>query len=119
MFGPGHNENAEPHVCPGLESPQPTPLDQVIAELAEPKAGLIVSKTRSGKGATMDVGITGRIGVAVFQAEIDDPPQEQGKQIYVRKECRRQGLVHNFHRGHGLGVAHQGQVDEFLDLAAS
>ena len=66
----------------------------------------------------MNVGITGRIGVAVFQAEINYPPEEQRKQICVRKECRRQGLVHNFHSGHGCGFAHHGQIDELLDLAA-
>ena len=86
MSGPGHGVDAEPYVRPGLEPLQPTPLDQVIAELTEPKAGLVVPKTRSGNGATMDVGITGRIGVAVFQAEIDYPPEEQGKQIPVRKQ---------------------------------
>ena len=117
MFGPGHSVDAEPYVRPGLEPPQPTPLDQVIAELAQPKTGLVVAKTRSGKGATMNVGITGRIRVAVFQAEINDPPEEQGKQICVRKECRRQGLVQNFHSGHGFGFAHHGQIDELFDLA--
>ena len=88
MSGPGHGVDAEPYVRPGLEPLQPTPLDQVIAELTEPKAGLVVSKTRSGNGATMDVGITGRIGVAVLQAEIDYPPQEQEKQIPVRKRAQ-------------------------------
>ena len=30
MFGPGDDENNEIQVCPGLESLQPTPFDQVV-----------------------------------------------------------------------------------------
>ena len=66
MFGPGHSVDTEPYVRPGLEPSQPTQFDQIIAKLAQPEAGLVVAKTRSGEGATMNVGITGRIGVAVF-----------------------------------------------------
>src|SRR5262249_21814719 len=88
MSGPGHGINAEADVRPGREPLQPTPLDQVITELTESKARLVVSEPCSGNRAAMTVGITVRLRSSVFQTEVDDPPEEEGKQIPVREQRR-------------------------------
>ena len=51
MSRPRHDEIAEVHIGPGLEALQSTLLDQLIAELAEAKSGLIVAEVRSGDHA--------------------------------------------------------------------
>ena len=119
MSGPRDDEHAEGQIRAGPEPLQPTPFDQVVAEPAEAEAGLVVAKSRSGDHAKPDIGITGRIGVAVFQAEIDHSADEQRKQIRIREHGRCQHLGQNIQGGHGFWFAHQGQIDELLNLAAS
>src|ERR1700726_1524558 len=119
MFGPWKDESCETQIYAGLKPLQSTPFDQVVAELAEAKAGLVVAKTRSGNRANLDVRRTGRIGVAVFKAEIDHPADEQRMQIRIDIQCSRHDLDHHVECGHVFRVVHQGQVDELLDLAMS
>src|SRR5262249_33278368 len=69
VSGPWHDAIAEHRIGPGLEAPEPTPFNQVIAELTKPISGLIVPETWPGnEAAQRDIGTTGRIGVPVFQA---------------------------------------------------
>ncbi len=77
MFGPRHDEIAENHICAGFEALQPALVNQVAGEPAEPKAGRVVAEMRSGNGGYHYIAMTGRIGVAVFQAEIDRPADRQ------------------------------------------
>ena len=53
MSRPGQHDIAEVHIGPGLEARQSALFDQVIAELAEAKSGLVVAEARAGDHAKM------------------------------------------------------------------
>ena len=111
MSRPGHDEISEVHVGPGLEALQPALFDQVIAELAEAKSGLVVAEARSGEHAEPYIGEARTVAVAALEAEIDRPADDQGKQVRIRKQCRRHELGQNIQSREGCRVAHQGQLD--------
>src|SRR5262249_18450179 len=120
MLGPRHDDIAEHHIRARFEALQPTLFYQVAAEPTEPKAGIVVAKTRSGNEAAQpDIGTTGRISVAVFQAKIDHPADGQEIQVSIRKQCRYHDLVQNIQRCESYRVAHHGQIEERLNLAAA
>ncbi len=51
MSRPRYEDISKVHIGPGLEAPQPALFDQVIAELAESKSGLVVAEARPGDRA--------------------------------------------------------------------
>ena len=118
---PVHDEIAEDHDRAGLEALQSPPFDQVVSEPAEPKAGLVVAKTRSDDiAAQRGVGKTRRVGVAVFQAEIDHAADGQGIQVANAPiHCRWHQLGQHIQGRQCDRVGHQRQIDELLDRAAS
>ena len=64
-------QHGRTHVHPdsSLVARQATFLDQVIAQLAEPKAVLVIVESRPGEHGKPDVGKTRRVAVAVLEAE--------------------------------------------------
>ena len=119
MFRPWHNVTSEDHIGPGLEALQAAFFDQFIAEPTESKSGLVVAEVRSSYLTKPYIGDARTVAVATFEAEIDRPADDQGKKVRVRKQCRRQDLGQNVQSCEGCRVAHQGQVNELLDRAAS
>src|SRR5262249_1088277 len=113
-----HNDEAKAETCARPEALQSPLFDQVIAEPSEPITRLVIAKARSSDDAQMNIGNAGRIGVAVFQAEIDHSADGQGKQLCIRKECGRQDLGQHIQRCAPYRIAHQRQIYEVLDLAA-
>src|ERR1700687_5156583 len=51
MLRPWKDDVAKVHVGPGLEAHQPALFDQVVAEPAESKSGLVIVEARSGEQA--------------------------------------------------------------------
>ncbi len=91
---------------------------QFVAELAESKSGLVVAETRSGEAGEPDIGDTGDIAVAAFEAETDRLAGRQGSQVRVCKTGRRRELSQNLDGCEGCRVLHQRQIDEILDCPA-
>src|SRR5260370_20066999 len=119
MFRRWDQVTSEDHIGPGPEALQAAFFDQFIAEPAESKSGLVVAEVRSSYLTKPYIGNTRTFAVAPLEAEIDRPADGQGKKVRLRKQCRRQDLGQNIQSREGCGVAHQGQLDELLDLAAS
>ncbi len=70
---------AEDQIGPGLEALQPALFDQIIAELAEAKSGLVVAEVRPSDHAQHCIGEARAVAVAVLEAEIDHPTDDQGR----------------------------------------
>ena len=88
MFGPRNDETGETQIYPGLKSLQPKPFDQIVAEPAEAKAGLVVAKARSRDHGKVYIGNTRPVAVAPLEAEIDRPARDQGMKVRTRKQSR-------------------------------
>jgi hypothetical protein len=58
VLRPAHDINREVEIRARLEALQPAPFDEVVAELAEAKSGLVVAKKRSGDPGEHDIGDT-------------------------------------------------------------
>src|SRR3984885_12883265 len=80
MSRPRQDESSETHIGPGLEPRQSVLFNQVIAEPAESKAGLVVAEARSGDVAEPHIGEARTVTVATLKAEIDRATDDQGKQ---------------------------------------
>src|SRR5215472_3439028 len=79
MLCPRHDLICEAEIGPGLEPLQPAFFDQIIAELAEAKSDLVLTEMRAGDNATQpDIGAARSVAVAVLEAEIHDPTEDQG-----------------------------------------
>src|SRR5262249_1795517 len=107
------------HIGSSLEALQSTLFDQVIAEPTESIASLVIGEARSRYHSKVYIGNTRTIAVAALEAEIDCPAGDQGMKVRIRKQCRGQSLGQNIQRREGRRIAHQGQLAELLDLAAS
>src|ERR1700688_880588 len=119
MFRPWHDDISERHICTGLEALQSAFFDQFIAELTELKAGLIVAEARSGDDAKPYVGEARPVAVAVLEAEINHPANDERNQVLIGKQCRRHHLGQNIESGEGVRIAHQGHINKLLDRPAS
>jgi hypothetical protein len=101
MSRPRQNETSEAHIGPGLEARQSVLFDQVVAEPAESKSGIVVAEARSGDHAKSNVGEARAVTVAALEAEIDRPTDDQGKQVRIRLQARRSELGQNIQRREG------------------
>src|SRR4029077_17823012 len=101
-----------------LEARQAVQFDQIMAEPAESKSGLVVAEPRSGDHAKPNVGEAGAVTVAALEAEIDRATDDQGKQVRIGMQARRSELGQNINGREGCRVAHQRQLDQMLDRAA-
>ena len=68
-----------------METRQPALLDEVIAERTEAKSGLIVAEARARIHAKPYVGEARSVAVAVLDAEINHPADDQGIEVSVCK----------------------------------
>src|SRR6266404_2423252 len=119
MFRPWHHVTCEDHIGPGLEALQAAFFDQFVAKPAESKSGLVVAEVRSGYLTKPSIGNTRTVPVAPLDAEIGSPADGHRKKVRIRKQSRRQDFDQNVQRRQGLRIAHQGQLNELLDLSAS
>jgi len=101
MSRPRQDETSEAHIGPGLEARQSVLFDQVMAEPAESKSGMVVAEARSGDHAKPNVGEARAVTVAALEAEIDRPTDDQGKQVRIRLQARRSELGQNIQRREG------------------
>ena len=85
----GMTQASKVQIGPGLEALQPALFDQVIAEPAESKSGLVVAEVRPGDHAKHCIGEARAVAVAALEAEIDCPADDQGKQVRIRIQGRR------------------------------
>src|SRR3954470_2765616 len=74
---------SESEVDAGLEAIQAAPVDEVEPELAEAIPRLVVAEVRPQHGAEHNVGKARRVAVAVFEAEICDPRDDQAAEVIV------------------------------------
>src|SRR5216683_2041842 len=119
MFRPWHDDISERHICTGLEALQSAFFDQFIAELTELKSGLIVAEARSGDDAEPYIGEARPVAVAILEAQIDHPANDERNQVLIGKQCRRHHLGQNIESGERVRIVHQGQVNKLLDRPAS
>src|SRR6476660_3809031 len=87
MFRPGHDKISKTHIGPGLEAPQAAFFDQLIAKPAESKSGLVVVEMWTGDHAKPYIGETRTVAVAMLEAEVNRPADNQGKKVRIRKQC--------------------------------
>ncbi len=102
-----------------MKALQPALFDQVIAEPAESKSGLVVAEVRSGEQAKRYIGEARGVAVAALDAEIDGPTDDQGEQVRICIPGRRREFGQHIQSGEGCRIAHQRQLDEGLDRAGS
>src|SRR3984957_20665467 len=115
VFHPTRDKNREDIIGRRLEAFELASFDEVVAELAKTKSGLVVPEMPPGKPTKHDIGDTGGIAVAMLEAEADRLADRQGNQIRIRIHGRRQELTQNLDRREGRRVLHKGQIDEILD----
>ena len=77
MFRPRHDEISERHIGPGLVARQSAFFDQFIAEPAESKSGLVVAEVRPGDHAKPYIGEARPVAVAMLEAEVDHPANDE------------------------------------------
>ena len=119
MSGPGKNTASKVHICPGLETRQPAPLDKVKAELAEAIDGApIIAEGWAGNHGEPYIDAARSVAVAALEAEIDRSAGDQADQVCICIKCRQADLGQNVHCRDGRRVTHQGQLDQRLDRAA-
>ena len=94
---------------------QPALFDQVIAEPAEAKSGLVVAEAGARDHAKERIGGARCVAVAALEAEIDCTADDQGKQVPIRIECGRNKPGQHIERRKRRRVAHQRQLDELLN----
>ena len=92
MSRPGEDPSRKVIIGPGLKTLQSAFLDQIIAELAEAKPGLVIAEARAGHRTKPFKMGARTVGVAALEAQIDRSADDQGKQVEVRKECSRPEL---------------------------
>src|SRR4030095_6246614 len=114
---PGNNAVPEDQVDTGLEATQPALLHQVKAELTEAKGCAVFPEKRTEEHAKPDVGEARSIAVAMLQAEVPHPADDEAKQILVRKQSGGHYRGEGVHGRAPLGVGHRRQSDEVLDRA--
>ena len=119
VLRPRQDDISKVHVGPGLEALQPALFDQVIAEPAESKAGLVVAEARAGEQAQRYIGEARGVTVADLDAEIDGPTDGDGKEVRIRIPRRHRELGQYIQSGKGCRVARQREFDECLDRAVS
>src|SRR5262249_53701664 len=104
---------------PGLEALQPALFDQVIAEPAEAKSGLVVAEARSDHATKPFINEARALTVAALEAEIDNSTDDQASQVRIRIQGRHREFGQNIEGREGCRVAHQRQLDKCLDRAIS
>src|SRR5262249_5773751 len=119
MSRPWRDVISKDHIGSSLKALQSALFDQVIAEPTKSRTSLVIAEARSGYHCKVYIGNTRTVAVAPLEAEIDRPAGDQGMKVRIRKQCRWQSLGQNIQRRQGRRIAHQGQRDELLDLAAS
>src|SRR5206468_10666346 len=107
----------EHHAHTALEATQATLVHQIQAELPETEPRPVIAETGAEEHAQGDVGDARCVAVAMFQAEVRHPADDEAEQILVGKQGWRQYGGEHVQRGAPLGVRHQGQIDELLDRA--
>src|SRR6266446_1118049 len=100
----------------GLIATQSTLLYQIVTKLSKPESGLIVSETRSREYAQPYIGVARAVAIAVLQAEANHSANHERQQFGIEKQCGRHDLCENIQNVEHVGICHQRQVDEFLDL---
>ena len=63
----------------------------------------------------MDVSDAGAITIAVLQAKVGYPSNDEASEIVVGETCRLLGRGKNVQSRPAAGIAHRGQVDKRLD----
>src|SRR4029077_4879159 len=117
MSRPRQDETSEAHIGPGLKALQSALFDEVMAEPAESKSGLVVAEARSRDHAKPNIGEARAVTIASLEAKIDRPTDDQGKQVRIRMQGRRSEFGQNIQRREGCRVPHQRQLDQILDRA--
>src|SRR5258708_5806951 len=77
MFRPRQDHIAEDTIGPGLEALQPALFHKLMAEPAESKSGLVVAEARPGDQAQHHISVARAVTIAVLEAEIDNPADDQ------------------------------------------
>ena len=118
MFCPWHHVTSEDHVGPGLEALQVALLNQLIAEPAKSKSGLVVAEVWPGDLPKPYIGIhepsllpRSRLKLTALQMTRESrfaSVNNAGGRTLVRTSSVARDPV-----------CHQGQFNELLDLAAS
>ena len=116
---PWHNETSECHVGSSPITMQTVLFDQRIPELAELETTLIIIEVGSSDHAKEHISKARSVAVAVLETEIHHPADYERKQITVGKQGRRHDLGQNILGCEGQRVAHQRQINELLNRAAS
>src|SRR4029077_11640483 len=86
MFRPGHDKISKAHIGPGLEAPQSAFFDQFIAKPAESTSGCVVVEMWTGDHAKPYIGEARTVAVAMLEAEVNRPADNQGKKVRIRKQ---------------------------------
>ena len=117
-FHPGHDHPCETDVGRSLETFQATLFDQFIAEPGESKRILIIAEPMSCYVAEPNVDEARTVAATTLDAETAAPAGDEGEEIPIRKQCWRHHLGENIQSRDGGGVAHRGEVNDFLDFTA-
>src|SRR6202042_1198504 len=99
-----------------LTAMQAVLLHQIVAQLAEPESGVIVSEMRSGEHAQRYIGEAGGVAVAVLETEADHPANHKSMKVFVGEHRRHHDLVENIENIEQIRIDDQGQLDQLLDL---
>jgi len=97
------------------ETLQSTFFDQIDDEPAEAKRVLIVAETWSQEPAEVDVSNAGAVAVAMLQAKVCHPSDDEAPEILVGEMSRLLDCRENVESSPADRVSHKRQVDECLN----
>src|SRR5580698_3078093 len=117
VLPPRYDTVPEAQIDASLIAMPPVLLHQIVAQLAKLKSGLIVPETRPQRQRYVRVARC--IAIAMLEAETDHPTKHESMKVLIGEHRRHHDLGENIQNIEHIGIGHQGQVDQFFDLASS
>src|SRR6266404_3472027 len=117
---PWHDDVPENRIGTRPEALQSALFDQVIAELTESKYDVaVVAEMRTRDHGKPKICETRPVAVAVLEAEIHHPANDERRKIVVAVMCWHDHFAQEVHSVEDLRVGHQGQVNQCLNFPAT
>ena len=116
--GPGQHMRAVGEIHAGLVPAETRSFDQAEAEITVAECCAVVAEAGTDHHPEISVGEGGGAAIAVLNAEIDHPAQQQADQIEIGEKRRRQRRDHHRKDGRSGSIDQRWQIDQGLDRAA-
>ena len=119
MLSPWHDQVPEHDIDAGLEALQSASFDQLEPHASEFERGPILAVACAGNDRQPLVGQARSVTVAALEGQLDRAGDHEYFAILVNTRAWRFHLVQDVHGRQRSRIAHQWQLDKFIDRAAA